>query len=171
MKKILSYSLLSTALLLGSNAIIASSADKLNLSGTYNCTGFDNHDGTFTGTITLKLDAKASDFKHNFGAYAFTLTEGGAGTGVNAYTGEAAAQGDILAIYFQNTDVKDAVGISDRGVGIATVSHDQDSKGNVITTLHKFYYEPTYKRGQDGKKAGGLGEGGHGTETCVKDDK
>jgi hypothetical protein len=172
MYKMIQISALSGALLLSSAMSLAAPAnnavnslDKLNLEGKYNCTGFDSHDGAFTGVITMKLDAKASDFEHNFGAYQFTLVEGGEGTGSNSYKGEAVAHGDELAIYFQNNNDKTALGRSDFGVGIASVTHDRDDKGNVITTLHKFYYGPNYVR----DKKGPTGNfGGLGNETCVK---
>lgn len=45
---------------------------------------------------------------------------------------------------------------TDRGTGIAVITHDQDSEGKYTTTLHKSYYLPDYKGG------------GRGTESCIK---
>jgi hypothetical protein len=126
--------------------------DPLNLAGTYHCHGYDSHEGAYKGaTVTLTLDAKDSDFKHNHGAYHFLLVEPD-GT---RYTGEAAASGNDLAVYFQNTSKTMK---TDRGVGIASVTHDKNSQGKATTVFHKFYYEPDYEGG------------GNGSETCVKVD-
>jgi hypothetical protein len=99
----------------------------------------------------LTLDAKNSDLAHNYGAYHFVLVEPD-GT---RYMGEAASNGNNLAIYFENTAPAKK---TDRGVGIAVVSHDKDEQGKTKTVFHKFYYEPTF----DG--------GGNGYETCVLED-
>lgn len=128
----------------------ASNNDALHLAGTYQCYGYDSHDGGYKdATVTLTLDAKNSDFAHNHGAYHFNLKEP---DGVQ-YTGEAAASGDNLAIYFENAAVSEK---TDHGVGIAVVTHDRDIDGKVTTAFHKFYYEPAYQGG------------GNGSETCVK---
>ena len=135
-----------------SSAALAGAVDPLHIVGSYKCTGFDSNDGAFSGDLTFTLDQKASDFERSFGAYKFKLViplDGATAT----YSGVAAAQGQQLAMYFAN-DSKDAP--TDRGVGITVVSHDQDSKGQYTTTLHKSYYLPDYK------------DGGRGTETCVK---
>ena len=135
-----------------SGAALASAVDPLNIVGSYKCTGYDSNDGAFTGDLTFTPDQKASNFEHSFGAYKFkldVLLGGEAAT----YSGIAAVQGQQLAMYFAN-DSKDAP--TDRGVGMAVVSHDQNSKGQYTTTLHKSYYLPDYMGG------------GRGTETCVK---
>ncbi|MCI8212047.1 hypothetical protein AUC61_21160 [Pseudomonas sp. S25] len=139
---------------------VANPADPLHISGDYTCTGFDSHDGAFKGALTLKLDEQASHFQQGFGAYQFKLDvdiDGHAST----FSGYAAAQRQSLAMYFAN-DSKQAP--TDRGVGLALISHDQDSGGNYITTLHKSYYLPDYMRtSKEGK-----GPGGRGTEVCTK---
>jgi hypothetical protein len=128
----------------------AASADKLGLSGNYMCSGYDSHDGAYSnGKLTLTLDAKNSDFANNYGAYHVLLIESD-GT---KYVGEIAASGNDLAIYFENTDPSSQ---TDRGVGIAYVTHDKDAHGNVQTEFHKFYYEPAYMGG------------GNGSDVCVK---
>lgn len=124
--------------------------DQLGLAGTYQCTGYDKHDGfAADGKVLLTLDAKNSDFSNNYGAYRLKLIEKDGTT----YVGEAAASGNSLAIYFENTS---PTMTTDRGVGIATVSHDADSHGKTTTVFHKFYYQPTYQKG------------GNGYDTCVK---
>lgn len=126
-------------------------SDNLHLSGEYLCNGYDKHDGAYDGDIlTLTLDKKQSDFANNFGAYHFQLAESDKKI---VYLGEVAASGNTAAIYFENVDAKKA---TDRGVGIAVITHDRDQAGKVQTILHKFYYEPTYQGG------------GNGSETCVK---
>ncbi len=129
----------------------AAEVDALNLGGQYKCDGYDQHDGGYKDDVlTLTPDVKQSDFAHNFGAYHFQLAES---DGTVAYLGEVAASGNSAAVYFENVDPKK---LTDRGVGIATITHDRDQQGRVTTVLHKFYYEPAYQGG------------GNGSETCVK---
>lgn len=141
---------LGTLLVVSSQVVFASTAvDSLNLAGQWVCSGYDSHDGGYKDAIlTLTLDEKNSDFEHNFGAYHFKLSEPEA-----TYLGEAAASGNMVAIYFAN-QAKESV--TDQGVGIAAITHDRNEKGEVNTVLHKFYYEPTYEHG------------GNGSETCIK---
>ncbi len=128
----------------------AANADALNLAGTWTCQGYDLHDGAYKGaTLTLTLDSKDSDFTNNYGAYHFQLAEARGAS----YIGEVAANGNTAAIYFKNISPKMP---TDRGVGIAVITHDRDANNQVTTVLHKFYYEPTYQGG------------GNGSETCVK---
>lgn len=135
-------------------------ADPLHIAGDYKCTGYDSHDGHFKGDLNFKLDKEASHFDHGFGAYTFTLRvelEGGVGA---TYSGMAAAQGNQLAMYFANDS---AASPTDRGIGQASITHDQDAAGKYTTTLHKSYYLPAYMR--DAKNGQGAGRG---TEVCVK---
>ena len=126
------------------------SSDNLGLAGNYLCSGYDMHDGGYQNLkASLTLDKKDSDFAHNFGAYNVSLKE----TDGTTFIGEAAASGNSLAIYFENTAASKP---TDRGVGIATVTHDKDPQGKVTTAFHKFYYEPAYQTG------------GNGSMTCVK---
>lgn len=111
-------------------------------SGVYQCTGEDAHEGKYTGTVTLKLNAAQS--LGEYGAYDFKLEVPGYG----AYPGHAAAQGDKLAIYFANTDPA----TRDYGTGIATIKKGKNGK----PAFRKYYYEPEYKGGN------------HGIEDCVK---
>lgn len=53
---------------------------------------------------------------------------------------------------------------TDRGVGTAFISHDQDTNGNYTTTLHKSYFLPDYVPAI----TNALGVGGRGSETCIK---
>ncbi|MCQ3031775.1 hypothetical protein NLO88_14010 [Pseudomonas syringae] len=140
--------------------VIASIADPLYISGDYTCTGFDSHDGAFTGALKLTVDEQASHFQQSFGAYKFTF-DVDVGGHASTFSGYAAAQGQSLAMYFAN-DSEDAP--TDRGVGMALITHDQDAEGKFITTLHKSYYLPDYMRtSKEGK-----GAGGRGTEVCTK---
>ena len=126
--------------------------DPLFIAGSYKCTGYDSNDGAFKGDLTFAVDDRVSNFAQGFGAYKFKLEvplDGATAT----YSGIAAAQGHLLAMYFANDSQSAA---TDRGVGITVVSRDQDNKGQYSTTLHKSYYLPDYMGG------------GRGTETCVK---
>lgn len=148
LKKIFIAGVLSAAL--AQVAFAGTGADALGLAGKYKCYGYDKHDGGYqNATVTLALDSQNSDFANNYGAYHLTLVEE---DGVK-YTGEAAASGNSMAVYFENTTPSAP---TDRGVGIAVVTHDKDPKGKVTTMFHKFYYEPAYQGG------------GNGSETCVK---
>lgn len=140
--------------------VMANTADPLNIIGDYKCTGYDSHDGVFQGDLSFTLDEQASHFQQSFGAYQFKLKVSLAGE-VATYSGFAAAQGQSLAMYFAN-DSQQAP--TDRGVGIASITHDQDANGKYITTLHKSYYLPDYMRtAKDKNRAGG-----RGTEVCIK---
>lgn len=111
-------------------------------SGVYECTGDDAHEGKYTGTVTLKLNASQS--LGEYGAYDFKLEVPGYGT----YPGHAAAQGDKIAIHFALKDQK----TKDYGTGIATVKKGRDGK----LSFRKYYYEPEFKGGN------------YGLEDCVK---
>lgn len=111
------------------------------LSGIYDCTGVDAHDGAFKATVTLTRDPKHS--KGNLAGYRYRMDVEGFG----AYPGSAAADGDRLAITFANEDVAK----KDYGTAIARVTR---AKGGV--TIEKYYYQPEYHGGN------------HGTETCVR---
>lgn len=111
-------------------------------SGVYACNGDDAHEGKYTGTVTLKLNAAQS--VGEFGAYDFKLEVPGYG----GYPGHAAAQGDKIAIHFALTDPK----TKDYGTGIATVKKGKDGK----LSFRKYYYEPEFKGGN------------YGIEECVK---
>lgn len=147
LKQFLSVGFLVISFVQISFAAEKTSDDALNLAGTYQCHGHDSHEGDYKNAIVvLTLDAKNSDVAHNHGAYHFALVEPD-GT---RYTGEAAASGNNLAVYFENTASSMQ---TDRGVGIAVVTHE---KGK--TVFNKFYYEPAFQGG------------GNGTETCEKAD-
>lgn len=150
LKKLASVSLLALIFAQAEASVPKTVETVSSLAGTYQCHGYDSHEGSYKdATVVLTLDTKNSDFAHNYGAYHFALVEPD-GT---RYTGEAASNGNNLAVYFENTDVSKK---TDRGVGIAVVSHDKDEQGKTQTVFHKFYYEPAF----DG--------GGNGYETCVK---
>ncbi|HEX8594409.1 MAG TPA: hypothetical protein VF682_14190 [Pseudomonas sp.] len=157
--KKLSFALIVASLSLGGTAQ-AEVTDPLNVVGVYKCTGYDSHLGPFTGDLTFSLDAKASHFPSSFGTYKIDFKVDVAGAKAS-YTGYAAAQGQSLAVYFANDDEKEP---TDRGVGVAVITHDQDANGKYTTTLHKTYYVPDYMR--DSKE--GHGSGGRGVEVCTK---
>lgn len=111
------------------------------LSGVYDCTGRDAHDGEFKATVTLARDAKHSQAR--LAGYRYRMEVEGFG----AYPGSAAADGDRLAITFANEDpVK-----KDYGTAIAKVTRAKDK-----VTIEKFYYQPEYQGGN------------HGVETCIR---
>ena len=148
----LKKTILLTTTLIASQLSLAVTTDALHLSGQWICSGYDMHDGPYThGNLALTVDAKDSDFAHNYGAYKVKLVE----TDGTTYIGEAAANGNTTAVYFENTD---ATASSDRGVGIATITHNADQHNKITTVLNKFYYEPSYQGG------------GNGLETCIKQD-
>jgi hypothetical protein len=110
-------------------------------SGVYDCTGNDAHEGPYTGTVTMALDAAQSTGSH--GSYKFRLDVPGFG----AYLGQAVSEGDRIAMYFALQDPT----THDFGTGLATVSRGDDGR----TSFSKFYYEPEFKGGN------------YGTEECV----
>ncbi len=111
-------------------------------SGIYTCTGDDNHEGKYTGTVTIKLVAAQSTGE--YGAYDFKLEVPGYGI----YLGQAAAQKDAMGIYFALTDPKP----KDYGTGIARFSKNAAGKWQ----FNKYYYEAEFKGGN------------FGTENCVQ---
>lgn len=149
MKKLFAWCLISLTM---SIATVAYASDFQDLSGNYHCTGYSSGFGPYKAKAMLKLDARNSDSKQGFATYHFSIQDTDA-----FYIGEAVASGNTLAIYFENTG-KSAVDQTDRGVGLAVVSHDKDSKGNSTTSYHKFYYAPAWNK-----------VGGNGYETCVMD--
>ena len=112
-------------------------------SGTYQCKGQDQHEGPYTGIVTLKLVLAHSVGQH--GAYDFALESPGYGR----YLGHAAGEGRMLAVSFALTDQR----TKDYGTGIARWTRNAKGKWQFA----KFYFEPEFKGGNDG------------TETCVQD--
>ena len=113
-----------------------------NFSGEYSCTGNDGKEGAYTATVRLDINYRNS--QHHFGAYQFTLEVPGYGT----YPGHAASDGNMMAIYFANTDPS----TKDYGTGIAKFKKNKHGKW----TFKKYYYEPEFK------------EGNYGFETCTQ---
>lgn len=109
-------------------------------SGVYDCTGDDAKEGKYKGTVTLTLKPEQSTEK--YGAYFFKLEAQGFGV----YEGEAAQNGDTMAMHFALNKLK----TEDFGTGIAKFKQNEAGK----QTFHKFYYEPKYKGGN------------YGTEDC-----
>jgi hypothetical protein len=105
-------------------------------SGTYQCTGKDDHEGDYTGTVTMELVRTQST--GIYGAYRFQLEVPGYGT----YLGQAAARGKDVAIHFALTDQS----TKDYGTGIASFAKNKAGKW----TFAKYYYEPEFKGGNFG---------------------
>jgi hypothetical protein len=110
-------------------------------SGVYDCNGVDDHEGKYTGVVTLALVKSQST--GDYGAYRFTLEASGYGS----YPGHAAANGNSMGIYFALTDPQP----KDFGTGIATFTKTPQGKWS----FKKYYYEPEFKGGN------------FGIETCV----
>ena len=106
------------------------------LSGIYECTGVDNHEGKYSGTVTIAL-ILAQSTKH-YGAYSFKLEVPGFGT----YLGQAAARGLEMAVHFVLTDQT----TKDYGTGIASFKKNKTGKW----AFNKYYYEPEFKGGNFG---------------------
>ena len=131
---------------------IACSSFAADFSGQYRCHLIDHVDGSFDAALTLKLNSDATFEKTGYASYDIRFHV----TGIPySYTGIAAARGNDLAVYFESTgDKKDP---DDRGVGIASIVSEQDKAGKDIVTIHKFYYEKSYK-----------GKSNYGFEECTK---
>jgi len=121
-------------------------------SGTYKCELYDKTDGGFTGVLKLKLNPKSSMLDSGYASYDVDFTVAGI---PYPYTGIAAANGNNLALYFEATGNKK--NLDDRGVGIVTILVDKDKSGKDTISLHKFYYERSYK-----------GNSNYGFENCKK---
>lgn len=111
-------------------------------SGRYDCQGQDDHEGPYTGTVTLALVREQSSGRH--GAYRFELEVPGYGR----YPGQAASDGAHVAIHFALTDPA----TKDYGTGIATFRKTRDGRWQ----FSKWYYEPEFKGGN------------FGSETCTQ---
>lgn len=132
--------------------LVCSHAMATNFSGTYECHLTDHADGQSKGTLILQKDKTASFANIGYGSYLLRFQVQGI---PYAYTGMAAARGNDLALYFESTGP--SKNPDDRGVGIASITVDQDKAGNKIVSLHKFYYEKSYK-----------GKSNYGFEKCIK---
>lgn len=111
-------------------------------SGVYTCTGDDAHEGKYTGTVTMKLIPAQSTGQ--YAAYSFKLEVPQYGT----YLGQAAANGNNVAMHFALTDPKP----KDFGTGISIMQKNKQGKWG----FHKYYYEPEFKGGN------------YGLEDCVQ---
>jgi hypothetical protein len=123
------------ALILAASAgYLPSSYALQDLTGTYNCTGVDTKDGTFTAKDTMRLDKKNSTDK--IAGYIFNAPgfQGG-------LSGFGTFDGKKLAIYFYSLDKSSEDAKNNYGVMIASVSKDR---------IKKVYYEPVYKGGSTG---------------------
>lgn len=105
-------------------------------SGVYDCSGNDDHEGKYTGTVTLEL-VPAQSFSE-YGAYHFKLDVPGYGS----YPGQGAARGKQMAIHFALTDPA----TKDYGTGIASFVKGKGGKWS----FHKYYFEPEFKGGNFG---------------------
>ena len=105
-------------------------------SGVYDCVGDDAHEGKYSGTVTLAIQTAHSYQK--YASYDFKLEVPGYGT----YLGQAAGNGNHLAMHFALTDQS----TKDYGTGIAVFKKNKRGK----LSFHKFYYEPEFKGGNTG---------------------
>lgn len=110
------------------------------LSGVYDCTGQDHHEGPYTATATLQLVPAQSTGR--FGAYLFKLDVPGYGS----YPGHASVRGTQAAIYFALTDQS----TKDFGTGIAEFKRQAHGKAKGKWTFDKHYFEPEFKGGNFG---------------------
>lgn len=105
-------------------------------SGVYDCAGQDDHEGAYSGVVTLqRVSAQSTG---SYGAYKFTLDVPGYGS----YPGQAAAKGRSMAIHFANVDPA----TQDFGTGIATFKRGPTGRW----MFEKYYFEPEYKGGNFG---------------------
>jgi len=142
------HKIIMTALLLS----ISHYAAATDFSGTYQCHLTDHRDGPFEATLVLKQDTTASFPKTGYSSYLIDFNV----TGIPySYTGIAAARGNDLALYFESTGEKKNP--DDRGVGIASIIVDHDKAGKELISLHKFYYQKSYK-----------GTSNYGFEVCTQ---
>ncbi len=113
-------------------------------SGTYDCKGQDDHEGPYTGEVTLQRVPSQSSGP--YGAYRFQLDVPGYGS----YLGQAAGKGPVLAIHFALTDPS----TRDYGTGIAEFKRikagKHDGKSGGKWAFRKYYYEPEFKGGNFG---------------------
>ncbi|WP_052177691.1 hypothetical protein [Methylotenera sp. G11] len=112
------------------------------LSGIYDCTGDDSHEGKYSGTVTMELVPSQSTGQ--YGAYKFKLEVPGYG----AYLGQAAANSTHAAMHFTLADQN----TKDYGTGIASFKKNKTGKWS----FSKYYYEPEFKGGN------------YGTEQCTQ---
>lgn len=133
-------------------SILGVSAYATDLSGKYKCDLYDKADGAFKSSLGLKLNKSASKLDQGYASYDVEFNVVGI---PYPYVGIAASHGNDIAIYFESAGSKKNP--DDRGVGIASVVVDQDAKGKDIVSLHKFYYEKSYKGSSD-----------VGFENCIK---
>jgi hypothetical protein len=135
------------AMIFSAHALKKMPAEQLqfeDLSGVYDCTGDDAHEGKYTGIVTMKLKPEHSH--DSYASYDFKLEVPGYGT----YLGHAAATDNVAAMHFALTDKT----TKDYGTGIAKFKRNAEGK----LSFRKFYFEPEYKGGNTG------------LEDCVKRD-
>ncbi len=121
------------------------SACAANFSGHYQCFLLDGSDGKFQSTLQLTLNQSASpEIKNGYASYDVIFKVKGM---PYSYTGIAAARGNDLAIYFES--IGKHRNPDDRGVGIASILVDKEPSGETKVSLHKFYYEKSYKGQSD----------------------
>ncbi len=133
--------LLPPLLLLGAASLAAAAPQPYtgaDYSGRYSCQGLDDHEGPYTGTVTLALVREQSSGRH--GAYRFELEVPGYGR----YPGQAASDGAQMAIHFALTDPS----TQDYGTGIARFSKTRDGRWQ----FSKWYYQPQFKGGNFGNE-------------------
>lgn len=114
----------------------ARAAVPVDVSGIYDCTGQDAHEGPYQATVTLTRNAAQST--GGFTAYDLKMEVPDYGL----YLGTVTGKGKTLAVTFAHTDPK----TQDYGTGLATVRRDKDGR----LRFRKHYYEPAFKGGNTG---------------------
>jgi len=132
-----------------------SSGYAADFSGSYKCEVQDKTDGHFNAKLILKLNPETTIKGTGYASYDIDFIVSGMPYN---YKGIAAARGNDLALYFESYG--DKRNPDDKGVGIASVIVDKDKAGKDIVSIHKFYYEKSYKNHSN-----------YGFEKCVKVDK
>lgn len=130
--------LLFVVIFLPLSALAKANFTGVDFSGEYDCTGNDDHEGKYTGRVTLELVPSQSF--GGYGAYHFKLEAPGYGL----YLGQAAANGMQMAIHFALIDQS----TKDYGTGIASFAKTKNGKW----MFHKYYYEPEFKSGNFGEE-------------------
>jgi hypothetical protein len=109
-----------------------------NYSGVYSCRGVNEQVGDYELSVTLKLNRVSS--YGSFGAYSYEVETSNS----TIYTGQAAADGNRLAISFQFTDGHTI----EQSTGVALMKKNPDGRWS----FRKLYYEPDDNGGNYGSE-------------------
>lgn len=109
-----------------------------NYSGVYSCRGVNEQVGDYELTVTLKLNRVSS--YGSFGAYSYEVETSNSTT----YAGQAAADGNRLAMSFQFADGRTL----EHSTGVAIMKKNQEGRWS----FRKLYYEPDDNGGNYGSE-------------------